>query len=338
MLNISTLRRFFGIEQLKTGLIDGVSVDRLNKFKLLLLLVVSSAYTLIASADSNAQTSQQVAVQSNDVAAQNSQAASRAAEIRLGSQTAKGGFANEEQIRDKLNSWRGDPDAQAWLAALGYDYQELISVHAQKPHGQKADLMLQIDSNKRGKCREGISIKLVSNPDGFNQIDKRWLQQYAEMWQMPDDVHTALKRFVGEIRPDNIVRDARRTFLDEMPEGTQQAVLQFFSTNRQRIVQFLFEGTGEYTAEWLMVTIKPPKREEDLGNRQSDRWIIVPTTKAAEFYGLGDVVISRGGSLRIGRITMQRKGGDNGRESANMLQFKINPVEVFELQAVNDLK
>ncbi|PIP30525.1 type II restriction endonuclease, partial [bacterium (Candidatus Howlettbacteria) CG23_combo_of_CG06-09_8_20_14_all_37_9] len=27
---------------------------------------------------------------------------------------------------------------------------------------------------------------------------------------------------------------------------------------------------------------------------------------------------------------MQRKGGDGGRESAKMLQFKINPVELFE--------
>ena len=49
------------------------------------------------------------------------------------------------------------------------------------------------------------------------------------------------------------------------------------------------------------------------------------------FYGEGPIVITRAGSLKIGRITMQRKGGDNGRESANMLQFKINPVDLFEL-------
>jgi hypothetical protein len=27
---------------------------------------------------------------------------------------------------------------------------------------------------------------------------------------------------------------------------------------------------------------------------------------------------------------MQRKGGDNGRDTAKMLQFKINPVELFD--------
>lgn len=35
-------------------------------------------------------------------------------------------------------------------------------------------------------------------------------------------------------------------------------------------------------------------------------------------------------NLKIGKITMQRKGGDNGRETAKMLQFKINPAELFE--------
>ena len=46
-------------------------------------------------------------------------------------------------------------------------------------------------------------------------------------------------------------------------------------------------------------------------------------------FGNGDIVITPRGSLQIGRITMQRKGGDGGRETANMLQFKINPAELF---------
>jgi len=41
------------------------------------------------------------------------------------------------------------------------------------------------------------------------------------------------------------------------------------------------------------------------------------------------VRITNQGSLKIGKITMQRKGGDAGRGSAKMLQFKINPVELF---------
>ncbi len=32
----------------------------------------------------------------------------------------------------------------------------------------------------------------------------------------------------------------------------------------------------------------------------------------------------------FGRITMQRKGGDGGRDTAKMLQFKINPALLFD--------
>jgi hypothetical protein len=46
-------------------------------------------------------------------------------------------------------------------------------------------------------------------------------------------------------------------------------------------------------------------------------------------YGNGEVEISPKGSLKIGRITVQRKGWDNGRDTAKMLQFKIDPIELF---------
>jgi hypothetical protein len=31
---------------------------------------------------------------------------------------------------------------------------------------------------------------------------------------------------------------------------------------------------------------------------------------------------------------MQRKGGDGGRETAKMLQFKINPAELFDIKEI----
>lgn len=34
--------------------------------------------------------------------------------------------------------------------------------------------------------------------------------------------------------------------------------------------------------------------------------------------------------LKLGRVTVQRKGGDGGRKTANMLQFKVNPTELFD--------
>ena len=55
------------------------------------------------------------------------------------------------------------------------------------------------------------------------------------------------------------------------------------------------------------------------------------SAETIKFYSDGPVELTRSGNLKIGRITMQRKGGDNGRDTAKMLQFKINPVQVFDI-------
>ena len=46
-------------------------------------------------------------------------------------------------------------------------------------------------------------------------------------------------------------------------------------------------------------------------------------------FGNGKVYITPQGSTKLGNITIQRKGGDAGRKTAQMLQFKINPCLLF---------
>ena len=55
------------------------------------------------------------------------------------------------------------------------------------------------------------------------------------------------------------------------------------------------------------------------------KWALKPMNFILNFYGNGDVEITKQGSIKIGKITIQRKGGDGGRDTAKMLQFKINP-------------
>ncbi len=241
-----------------------------------------------------------------------------------GSATAKAGFKNENEIRDKFNNWRNDADAQAWLAAMGIQTSDLESVTAAKPHGEKADVEV-VTRTKNGDRKDGISIKLVSSPNGFNQIDKRWLRQYAKMWQMPAEVEAALKLFVGETPPTKPGRDAKRMYLNELPTETQAAVLAFFTAKKDEIVSDLIAGDGTHSAGWIMVALKATA---------NTRWVIRSTTDAARFYAAGKVEITRAGNLKLGRITMQRKGGDGGRETAKMLQFKMNPVQLFESKPI----
>lgn len=58
-------------------------------------------------------------------------------------------------------------------------------------------------------------------------------------------------------------------------------------------------------------------------------WALEPINKVLNHFGNGVISISPRGSFKIGNITIQRKGGDNGRLTANMLQFKINPAELI---------
>ena len=57
------------------------------------------------------------------------------AKVELGSKTAKGGFRNEDEIRDKFNQWTTDTEARAWLVAMRHDLAEIEKVTASKPHG-----------------------------------------------------------------------------------------------------------------------------------------------------------------------------------------------------------
>ena len=51
--------------------------------------------------------------------------------------------------------------------------------------------------------------------------------------------------------------------------------------------------------------------------------------KSIDYFENGEIIIISRSNIKIERITMQRKGGDGGKKSANMLQFKINPAELF---------
>jgi len=246
--------------------------------------------------------------------------APQAAKVELGSQTAKNGFKNEDEIRDKFNNWKTDEDARVWLAAMNYKIAEIEAVTASKPHGEKADVEVVVKTRK-GERKEGISIKLVSSQNGFNQIDKRWLSHYVKIWSIPPDVEAALKLFLGEVPPIKAGRDANRMFLDELEPAQQKAVVDFFTANRTKIIHDLFSGDGPHAAGWMMVALKASEKP---------KWVLRSDKDTIVFFGDGKVELTSHGNLKIGRITMQRKGGDGGRETARMLQFKINPALLFD--------
>ena len=243
--------------------------------------------------------------------------------IERGSLTAKHGFQNEKEVADKFNNWRFDEDAQQWLQVMNYDLKDIEHVKAVVLSGYKTDVQVQVTIYlKTAIDVRNLQVKLVSNMTGFNQIDKRWIDKYVELWDIPTDIVSILRRYTGEMPPSiPSPKDKRRMFADEFSLKEQQRVLDWLRKNKFMIVSDILKGRGEFAAEWILVAQKVA---------HNARWILKPMNYCLNFFGNGEVEITNRGNFRIGRITMQRKGGDGGRESANMLQFKINPSELFD--------
>jgi hypothetical protein len=81
------------------------------------------------------------------------------------------------------------------------------------------------------------------------------------------------------------------------------------------------KGRGKLAAEWILVALK-------INNEI--QWLLEPINLAMNHFSQGDVTTTANGNITSGRITLQRKGGDAGRDTAKMLQFKLNPAELYE--------
>lgn len=241
----------------------------------------------------------------------------------LGSETAKNGFKNENDIIEKFNNWQNDVEAQKWLAIMQYNFNKIEEVEALKLSGYKTDVQVQVRVFfKKTLDIQNLQVKLVSNLKGFNQIDKRRVEKYAELWEMNEFVRDILKRYTGETLPNiSKSRDKRRMFADEFEAEEQKYLLEWLNAHKTLIISDILKGRGQFAAEWMLVAQK-------ISNHA--RWVLKPINYCLNFFGSGETYITERGNIKIGKITMQRKGGDGGRETAKMLQFKINHAELFE--------
>lgn len=274
--------------------------------------------------------------------------------FELGSATAKGGFANEKAVCRKFNNWKSDREAQFWLKIMGYNVSSINSVEAihiptrmkradleqlglkesfeELIKFKKADAQIRIIITL-GKIMkvENLSLKKANSDSDYNQVDKRWVDTYQEVWKFGDDVAFGLKLFTGEINPVShpevikakLLRDNRRMFLDEFPGDLRNKIVKFFTENKILVVTDILKGRGGLSANWMLVTRY--NKEDD-----STTWVLRDINTAMNFFGAGEVKLSPRGSLYIGKITMQRKGGT---PDPTKLQFKIKPCELFKLGA-----
>lgn len=243
--------------------------------------------------------------------------------VLRGSQTAKNGFKNEKEIADKFDHWETDEEAKQWLVIMQYDLNDIEYVKAVVLSGYKADINVQVQIKLKSAVNtENIQVKLVSNSRGFNQVDKRWLSHYQELWDIPNDVYEVLEYFTGEKLPYKAnTKDPRRMFLNELDTEKQNIVMDWFRQNKTLILSDIIKGRGQFSAEWVLVAQK---------TGANNRWVLKNINEVLQHYAVGDVKVSPKGSITLGRVLIQRKGGDGGRDTAKMLQFKLDPTSLFD--------
>lgn len=247
-----------------------------------------------------------------------------------GSQIAKGGFENEQEVADKFNNWKTDRDAQQWLIAMMYNLDEIVDVKATKIGGKgfKSDINIVVEIqitryNKKQNLLsvENVQVKLVSGAKGFNQVEKKKVEGYVDMWHIDDKTKELLMLYDGELPPRPGSKNPKRMFINEFTQDEQEHLLNFFQSNMMMIISDVIRGRGRFAAEWTLVIHKLDG---------TYNWVLMAVNEAINIYA-GDfkVKITPSGNIHLGNITLQRKGGDKGADTANMLQFKADPLILF---------
>lgn len=203
---------------------------------------------------------------------------------------------------------------------MGYDLAKIEKVVALKITGSfKSDIQIQVNIFLKELAEvQNISVKLASNERGFNQLDKRWVDNYAKLWKWDNFLTKIVKKFTGESQS--------RDYFNEMPEKEQKVVVDWFQKNKILVLCDIFKGRGKYTAEWMLVYRKLSSGEI------LDSWVLKAINEVINFYGQGKALLTKKGNLKIGQVVIQRKGGDAGKDTANMLQFKFDPCLLFEIE------
>lgn len=230
--------------------------------------------------------------------------------VKWGSDLAKKGFLFESKLVDLINDFENNEDGKNILMGMGYNISEIFSCKAKRKSGLKTDVYLEI-INKYGEIKnEGIQAKKVSNKKGFNQIDKRWVDKYVEIIALTEKSRRTLKYFTGELLP-YIKNGKKRMFMYEFSEEERNGLLNELNSKKREFLNLIFKGEEEkYAPKWMVIS-------------HMNEIKMVKIDDLIDEYVKQNFELTKKGSIKLGSITIQRKGGDNGRKTAQMLQVKI---------------
>lgn len=171
---------------------------------------------------------------------------------------------------------------------------------------------------KSGREFAMISLKCcVDFRTGFNQIKRSSLKNFRKEFALPDNISALLTRYTVK-RKKFLTKG--KNYTNEELEGLKS----YLSLNRKALMLSAFTGQAQKSkANWLLLhQWTPPKWEKNIARK--DRSVLISMREVLKVFDDNPVSFSRYGTITFGAgITLQRKGGDNGEESANDLQFKM---------------
>lgn len=108
---------------------------------------------------------------------------------KKGSEIAKSGFNAEKVINAKFNNWIKEQIVWNWLRSMNIDFNDIEHLESVLVPNVKHDIKLMIKHKKQGIIKRYIQVKNISGSEGYNQIDKRWINRYAELWKYQAKYH-----------------------------------------------------------------------------------------------------------------------------------------------------
>lgn len=231
-----------------------------------------------------------------------------------GSKTAKKGFEFEKSIENLFNNWQSDKTAKSLLRAFGFNKQEITSLEVQILSGLKTDVQIKLTLNTGGVKYVNIQTKRCNADKLFNQVDKRWVDDYKLMWNIPDKLTSIFKKYTGE-------SVQQKLNANELPYSDTVLLLSWLNDNKFTVLHSILKGECPYSADYLLVgfqngtLIKYKKMNS-----------VIDLLANFNFSVTNQGVIQLGSGL----ITIQKKGGDGNKpkqqgkpHSSEQLQFKI---------------
>ena len=163
-----------------------------------------------------------------------------------------------------------------------------------------------------------ISLKCcVDFRKGFNQIKRSSIKNFGVEFDVPDSIQVILRRYsFGRKKLTLTGRNYTQDELDELKT--------FLNSRRKALLLSAFTGQAKKSkANWLLLhQWTPPNWERNVAKKQRSE--LISMLEVMQIFDGLPVGYTRQGTITFGAgITLQRKGGDNGKDTANDLQFKM---------------